>query len=316
MGEENPARITVLGDVNLEVTGVIAPRFGALTGDHLTSAPLKVHVGGTAANFAIAARAHFRRVRLVGVVGTDEQGSWAESALRSCGVDTRLFRSPGRPTGTVVAIRDGGTQQGSRLMIASPGSANSALTSDHIASNGDVLADTDFIVADGYSLLSEPRRSAVLEAMRRGSRAGAHVVLDLVPHHLETLISHEELRVWLTYASIVVCEAATARGLLGLPLPSGPLQLPAARETAEQLARAFPGRAFLLRFGFANIDQSLIRHPDGESTHHFTGFSEATDTYAFGDRLTAREIADHFTDHHRTAEQEERREDRPPQPTH
>ncbi|MGW7041149.1 carbohydrate kinase family protein [Streptomyces avermitilis] len=306
MGEQNPARVTVLGDVNLEVTGIINPRFNSLTGSCLISAPLKVHVGGTAANFAIAARAYFRSVRLVGAVGTDEQGSWAEATLRSCGIDTRLHRCSGHPTGTVVAIRDGGTPHGSRLMLASPGSANTALTLEHIMSNSDVLTATEFVVADGYSLLSEPRRSAVLEAIRSASRCGAHVVLDLVPHHLETLISHDELHVWLTHVSIVVCEAVTARRLLSLPLPSRPLQPPEAWDTAEHLAREFPERSFLLRFGIANIDQSLIWQPNGNSTHRFTGFSQATETYAFGDQLTARELARHFTDHRATGKDRKR----------
>ncbi|MFD6825626.1 carbohydrate kinase family protein [Streptomyces sp. NPDC060085] len=294
MGEQSHVRITVLGDVNLEVTGFINPRFDEISSSRLLSAPLKVHVGGTAANFAIAARAHFQSVRLIGAVGIDEQGSWAEKVLNSQGIETRLYRCPVAPTGTVVALRDGGSPHGNRLMIVSPDSANTALTAEYITSNSDVLTAAEFMVADGYALLSEPRRSAVLEAMQRAARCGARVVLDLVPHHLDALIDSAELRVWLAHASIVVCEVETARRILGLPLSNRPIQLQEARETAEHLAIEFPRRSFLLRFGIANIDQSLIWEPHGETTHYFTGFSQMEETYAFGDRLTAKELARHF----------------------
>ncbi|MFJ4832411.1 carbohydrate kinase family protein [Streptomyces sp. NPDC088747] len=281
--------------MNLEITGAIGQRFGDLTASRLISAPLTVWVGGTGANFATAAVPRFAKVRLLGAVGADRPGAMIESSLRALGIDARLYRCPERPTGTVVTLREGGADGGARLMVASPLSANDSLSRAKLEQNADCLDDVHLLVVDGYGLLHEPRRTAVLAAMARARAAGAQVMLDLVPHHLDQLISRQELHVWLTHVSIIVTEVVTVRALLNLQPSKESANIHDATETAKHLERNFPGRAFLLRFGAHNIDESLVWR-SSQKVHRYTGFTQTAVAHGFGDRLTVEEVSRYFTD--------------------
>jgi sugar/nucleoside kinase (ribokinase family) len=182
--------LTVIGDVNVEISGRVEIPFSRIEDDLLAYGPLTMRIGGTAPNFASAACGLFEPVHVLGCVGADELGLWAEQSLKNMGVDARLRRDPSLPTGLAVSIRDSTASGGLRLLLVRSDNASRMLDGTHIASNVETLTGADFFVTDGYSLLREPRRRATLAAMRTAATDGAQVVVDVVPHDCYRLIGH------------------------------------------------------------------------------------------------------------------------------
>ncbi|MBS2963340.1 hypothetical protein KGA66_09810 [Actinocrinis puniceicyclus] len=291
------AAVTVLGDVNVEITGRIGERFADIHRNRLVYAPLGLAIGGTAANFALAAGGAFTKVRLLGAIGEDRLGELVERELREAGVDARLQRAPDLPTGLAVGIRDARPGGGTRLLMVRPASANCALDRAHLAANAPCLTDTDFLVADGYSMLGEPRRSAVLGALSAAACGGVHVVFDLVPHDCYRFADLDEVHGWLRDVHTAITEVDTIRRLLGLDRgDDGPGRTSLGRvlATLEPLTETLPGRNFFLRFGRDNANESLVFRPGRKPVHTFTGYSRTANLHAFGDRLTIRQMVKHL----------------------
>src|SRR5579859_3187601 len=229
-------RLTIIGDVNVEVIGRLEIPFQAIDANQLIYSGLDMRVGGTTWKFATAARDLFDPICVVGSVGDDYLGTWAEQSLNNVGIATRLRRDPSLPTGLAVSMWDGTEHGGIRLLVIRSENANHALDVRHIQNNADCLANSEFVMTDGYCLLKDPRRSATLHAMRRAARAGAQVVVDIVPHDCYQTIGLTELSEWLEYATVAIVEVITIRRLLQLETSGKAADLPLALETMKMLS--------------------------------------------------------------------------------
>lgn len=287
-------RLTIIGDVNVEVMGQADVPFREISENRLLYRHLEMTIGGTAAKFAVAAMEIFDPVCVVGSVGADELGTWAERWLVNLGIDARLRHEPSLPTGLAVSVRDGSEDGGVRLLLVNAENANHALGPGDIDRNADCLTQADLVLTDGYCLLKESRRKSTLDAMRRASEAAVTVVVDIVPHDCYRLIGGAELAEWLAYANVCIVEVLTIRRLLRMEPAASFADLPLAWQTADALAVKFPRHAFLLRFGIQNVEQSLVCRPGHNPLHRFTGVVGAPRPHVLADQVTARELREFF----------------------
>src|SRR5262249_19799680 len=83
--------IIVLGDINVDVLGAV--EHWPQPGDDCLASHLEMHVGGVAANCAIAFSRWALQPRLVGCVGQDEFGKFLRRKLREHGVNMRWIQT-------------------------------------------------------------------------------------------------------------------------------------------------------------------------------------------------------------------------------
>ena len=161
--------VAVVGSLNADLT-VRTERFPepgeTLTGSELVAAP-----GGKSSNQAVAAAYLGARVRLVGAVGDDTNGTFLLEAAQATGVDiVGVQRLSDHATGSAMIVVNG---RGENTIIVSPG-ANGALEPEMITAES--LADAAVLC-----LCLEVGVPTVLAAARLGRAAGATVLLNLSP---------------------------------------------------------------------------------------------------------------------------------------
>lgn len=287
--------VTVLGDLNVELSARLdGLAFAEVRQDTLAYCPVEISVGGTAANFALAASEYFGAVHVIGKLGEDELSRMVVERLEAKGIQLHRVSAGGAPTGLGIYIRDASRAEprGVRLLMIRSESANNALLEEDVERFADVLLRSDLLILDGYCLLHEPRRSASFKAMELARRNNVKVALDIVPHDAHALYNFGVLKSMIEPADIFIVEVRTIRHFMGLDVPGGVLGKEVALETAKILRDEFAGKSFYLRFGIGNIDQSLFCRAGGKPEHSFTGYANAAYTKGFGDILAARELAE------------------------
>jgi len=294
MGACVEGRIGVIGDLMVEFEAQLDVAFTTIESDVLFRLPLPARVGGTAGNFALSAVGLFEHVRVFGMVGSDPAGAMVQQRLAAEAVDLHLAIVSDRPTGTAVCIRDAAAalHGGVRVLIVGENAANRCLDEDYVMAHAAAIRECDVLVVDGHSLQAEPRRTACLLAMRLAREAGVTVVLDVVPHDAHRRYGLPVLQRYAADAAVLVAEVDTLRGFLRDRTTEGGDGVDIARATARAAAAVLPDRWLLLRFGIGNADESLVVSPEGVASHSRTGYAQTTDRLGFGDRLTARELAE------------------------
>lgn len=284
--------LTVVGDVRLELRTEVPDRsFRELDHDHLTYAPVRFVVSGTAVNLARHARAHFARIEVVAKVGDDAFTRIVEDELGRLGVGGRLHVQKGMASGFTLMLRDaaGEERDSVRLLVASDPAPGGCLTVQDVRDSKDVLERTDAVFCDGYSLLSATSRAAVAEALALARAAGVRTAFDLVPHDIHHRLPPGLVWPVLESADIVIVEAATAAGLVGLPRPAPhPVPPPALLAALDE---ALPGRPlWLLRYGEGGMENSLAYRHGELMLSYDTGYTAAADKAGVGDRIAAAEL--------------------------
>lgn len=130
----NPARLTVVGSVNLDLVARCAelPR----PGETLTAASFALVPGGKGANQALAAARMGGHVRMVAKVGDDSYATLALADLRAGGVDlTSVAVRPG-PTGIAMIVVD---DHGENQIVVVPGANGELAASDVDVPAGDAV---------------------------------------------------------------------------------------------------------------------------------------------------------------------------------
>ncbi|WP_106398972.1 carbohydrate kinase family protein [Actinocorallia populi] len=267
--------LTVLGDVRVELRARIPERFTGMDADRLLYAPLRPLIAGTAVNFARNAREHFKHIGILGRIGDDSFTPVIRATLRDLGVTDLLHADPEQQNGCSVMLRD----PGARLLVASDRGPRP--TPEDVRAGREAIASSDLLVADGYALLEERSRAALLEAMALARAHGTPVAFDLVPHDLPDRMALPGVLPALELADVVITEVPTLAGLLedGARLP----------ERLDTLTAGDP--LWLLRDGPTAMEHSLAYRRGRLRLGYPTGFrSGVTERTGFGDRLTASEL--------------------------
>jgi sugar/nucleoside kinase (ribokinase family) len=292
-----PSTVVVLGDLNGEVWATVPDvRFRQLSSDVLRYADVQFAVKGTAAGFALAAVDSFDRVHIIGRVGRDVLGELVEQELMASGIICHLVRDPVRSTGLAVALRDEDkhADRGLRVMVVKPNTANHGLEISDITECRGLLESADLLVADGYCMLEEPRRSSCLKAMEMARAAGTLVAFDLVPHDCYNRHSLDDMRVISRDVHVLIAEVRTLHGLLGVPNFERLYTRDDAIWALERLRSELGDRAYFVRFGVGNLEESLCTVPGRPAVYQRTGYREAEDPAGYGDRISASELFHHL----------------------
>lgn len=290
-------KAVVAGDVLLEVSGRVPVAFDDLESDLLCYGAVNAQIGGSAANFALAAVPLFDEVVVVAAIGDDPVGRLLSSWLQEQGVRTHLCVKPGLRSGVSIYARDETTSRvkGVRLLLIAEPSALPQWNQDDARLLQPELASADVLVVDGYAFRTEPRRSATLALMADARAAGVEVVYDIVPHDCFREIRLDEVCRYAESASVIVVEARTLNALAGEQWNEADVDDAAARRAAEVVRERLPGRGAFIRFGLGNADQTLTLSSNGAIGIHSTGYSRDTSPRGFGDRLLATELRSMLT---------------------
>lgn len=101
---ERQPRMAVVGSINIDLTAFLERLPGP--GETIGRGRLVRQVGGKGANQAVAAAKLGARVRMIGAVGTDSDGSTAREALAAQGIDTSAVRELEESTGVALILVD------------------------------------------------------------------------------------------------------------------------------------------------------------------------------------------------------------------
>ena len=286
---------TVIGDLNIElVCQLNDSTFADFTHDTLLYRTIGTSIGGTAANFALAGLNYYRELHVLGKVGNDVFGMMVMNQLTSASIHVHCNIDNTVPTGLAIHLRDSNPahHKGIRLLVVQEKAANHMLSVQDVEQHIPIIAQSDVLLLDGYCLLAQPRRDASIRAMQIAQAYNTVVAFDIVPHHPYELYSFDTLKSIIDLSTIIITELYTIRHFLQMEEQDQTEEKELAIQTAVALHTQFPGKVFLLRFGIGNIDQSLICLPGKAPQHSFTGYNQAEELRGFGDRLTARELAD------------------------
>ncbi len=158
--------VLVLASLNADLVVAVAARPAG--GETVLGGDLVVHPGGKGANQAAAAALAGARVRVVGRVGDDAQGTLLRTALASVGADVSgVVTTAGAATGVALITV---TPDGENSIVVASG-ANAHVTP------GDVGAVTDDVVVTQLELAMP----AVDELARRCVEGGRRLVLNAAP---------------------------------------------------------------------------------------------------------------------------------------
>ncbi|WLP92860.1 sugar kinase [Gordonia sp. NB41Y] len=140
------------------------------------SADLRLGIGGSESNVAIALRRLGVPVTWVGRVGADGFGELVRRELRAEGIDARVICDETAPTGLMVKERR--TPDAGRVWYYRSGSAGSRLHPADIT-DGDI-ADASLVHLTGITpALSESARDTTFDVVARARAAGVTVSFDL-----------------------------------------------------------------------------------------------------------------------------------------
>jgi ribokinase len=164
--------ILTLGDLNLDIVAFIGS-YPAKGGDGLMESA-EIHVGGSAANTAMALARLGLSTGFIGRVGQDVLAKKLLGEMETAGVDVRYVQTdPLAATGVVfIAV----TPDGERTMFSSRG-ANVQTDPEMIVEG--YFREASWLHLSGYSLLAEPQRSAAQRALLLARVFNCRVSLDV-----------------------------------------------------------------------------------------------------------------------------------------
>lgn len=203
--------LVAVGEVLLDLA------LSTLVPGEVRHAPVRLRVGGTAVNAALAAAADGARVAVVGRVGADFAGEAISSHLAAAGVEPLLATDASAATGVFVETTVGGA----RTVVVDRGASAVLDVGDlpAVAASG--------VLVSGYLLFQDGTPEAAGAALRAFGASVAGVTAGSAS--LLAGLDLRELRRRTESADVFVANADEARVLTGLP----------AEEAALELARVF-----------------------------------------------------------------------------
>lgn len=284
--------IAILGDLRVELRSQMpSVSFAHIREDQFCIAPITMHVAGTAVNMASHAVQHFGSVDVIAGVGTDAGSSFIAEALAKIPAEWHLV-SKDLPNGYLVIVRDSAETRadGCRLLISGAPAPVGSLVPDDIDSLAPVIQRADVLFVDGYLLVSGSG-AALHRAISLAHDAGTAVCFDLVPHNIDSLVDHDQLRALIAQNEVVISEARTLSRIYGkqVEYPAGRHDLPALLRVISAIGGS-PGY-LIIRYGESGIASTAICHAGRLLMSYETGYAASPDRVGFGDRLASAELA-------------------------
>lgn len=202
-------RVVVVGAINVDLV-VAAPRLPG-RGETVVGGSLQRHGGGKGANAAVAAARAGASVRLVGAVGSDDDGTRTLAELRAEGIDVEnvaVLADESTGVALIVVSPDGENQ------IAVGAGANAAVSAEHVR---DALRRA---LPDAACVLvsTEIAPAAVVAAVEATTTAGVLCILNPAPV-IPEILGLLDAKPLLTPNASEVCDLAR---LIALPTASTP----------------------------------------------------------------------------------------------
>lgn len=192
-------RVIILGSINVDSIYQVE-RFPQ-PGETIAVKQKSYAPGGKGANQAVAAARSGAEVSFVGAVGADNDGQEMVKTLGENNVDTgRIAVDPDNGTGSAVITLDENGQND--IMVY--GGANQAMTEKQLAGLEQVLANTDFLVAQ-----LETPQAVTLAAFKMAKQQHVTTILNLAP-------AAELLPELMSYTDIIVPNETESALLTGI----------------------------------------------------------------------------------------------------
>jgi sugar/nucleoside kinase (ribokinase family) len=283
--------ITLLGDVRVEIRGRLErTKYSDVIANTQEFPDLHVLVSGTAVNMAVGAVGTFERIDVIAKVGADAFTPAIERRFADLGVTSHLVVDPALPNGCSVVLRDATPGEGVRLLVSSKPSPNLTLTTEELSAVLHRIPGRPVFVSDGYSLLANTSRAAVMSGARSVRDLGGLACLDVVPHDIDSRIAFADLAPALEAFQVVVCEAETLARMLGVDV-SRPITSAEVLRLLPVVRRRIAGpTVWILRFGAGNMENVVMSHTDGRALTYRTGYVRAHAKTGFGDLILAKEL--------------------------
>lgn len=172
MAPEGSTTVLTVGSISEDIFAFVS-RF-PVPGETLLGSGNALRLGGKGANQAVAASMAGASSRIIGSVGTDEQGTRLLEQLAHAGVDTSLVgRTSCAQSGTAhISVDD----SGENCIIVVPG-ANAELDAGMIQDRIDDVRDAEIVVTQ-----AEIPTSTICELLRVCREEGTPCVLNLAPY--------------------------------------------------------------------------------------------------------------------------------------
>lgn len=119
-------------------------------------------------------------VVFVGKAGDDLWGRMYESDLTAKNVTTNIFFAKGVSTGLVLVTRE---KNGERSFFVFRG-ANDKLLKKEVNLSANLIRSSEYVYFSGYSLVANPQKKAILQAVNLAKRYNRKVVFDPGAHNL------------------------------------------------------------------------------------------------------------------------------------
>jgi sugar/nucleoside kinase (ribokinase family) len=222
-------RLVCVGDLMVDV---LAQLPGPLAPGSDTPATVTLFGGGAAANVAAWAARSGAVTTFVGRAGDDALGRRAVAELTAAGVEARVELDPDRPTGTCIVLVD---PTGERTMVPSVG-ANAGARAYSLPDSA------DWLYVSGYSLLSEPSRSAALTALSTARERGWSIAVDAASAAPLQRVGADTFLGWLGDGVLLFANADEALVLTGIEEPASSAAALAAR-TGQAIVKLGAGGA-------------------------------------------------------------------------
>lgn len=176
----DPLDCTVVGDVFLDII------------TEYTMDSLRLAVGGTSycqnvetvlggsANVAVGLSLLGGKAAFIGKAGKDYLGNLYLQDLKEAGVIPKVFFERDSPTGLIIVFVE---DKRERSFLIFRG-ANDKLTAREVEEAKEIIQRSKYVYVSGYSLVSNPQRSAIMKAIELAKEFKAKIVFDPGAHNL------------------------------------------------------------------------------------------------------------------------------------
>jgi len=282
-----------LGDIRLELSGLLEHQaFTDITRDRLLYGPLQLTVAGTAVNAARSLARRFAGVTVAGKVGADDIGRLAIAQIRSIGAQPVLISVAHVGTGLSVVLRDAPRDGASRrLLVSGIPTPLATLAPADVQVLEPAISSNDLFLTDGYCMLWEQSRQAVVSCLRIARHSGRRACLDLVPHDIDSRLAVTDLSPALELADMVVIEATTLARLLEAPAGSY-VEDHAVDGLVPAIADQPWAPLWMIRYGYGGISTTAVVRRGAVVDRYETGYASVSPAHrtGFGDEVTATDI--------------------------